>query len=61
MHWFPGGGDPGHWPINVYFERLDRIADIRELTEGIDPNNLEYLTDRMDRMDRRRKRLAAER
>lgn len=28
------GVDPNGWPMNVYFERLDHIADVAELECG---------------------------
>ena len=56
MYWY--GEDPGDWPINVYFERLDRIADLMEIDDPkrIDPLNGDYQCARLDRMQRRKLR-----
>ena len=54
LHWY--GVEPGDWPMSVYRERADRIADIREMTESFDRKDPEYQKARIERLEARRKR-----
>lgn len=39
--------------MEQYFERLERIEDIREMTEDFDRKNPTYTRAKLDRMERR--------
>lgn len=52
LHWY--GCDPSGLTMLQYFELLDRIADIREMTEDIDTRDPAYMRAKLKRMLHRR-------
>lgn len=54
LHWY--GVEPGGWTMTQYFERLERIEDIRDMTEPVDTSDPDYHRRVVQRMAKRKAR-----